>query len=299
MNDIISAFPLVSICIPVYNGALYLSESLDSAIAQTYRPLEIVITDDASTDDSLKIVEEYRQKTNLPFNIYNHQPAGIGANWNFALERAEGEYIKFLFQDDILDAECITKMMMLALQDEAIGLVYSDRNFIIEENIASSEDLARWIDKYSSLYKNWSTPVKKIQLGADYLKDPLLVDSPYNKIGEPTCVLLKKSTVIEAGLFNTTLRQSLDYEAWYRIFKYCKVGFIPEKLCSFRVHNNQESIVNRRRKLAERKLYKREIWRNLLPYLNPAVKKNLQKEFGFSFKKLIKRAITLFKRVIS
>ena len=52
--------PLVSICIPSYNGEKWIREAIDSALAQTYKPLEIVIVDDASTDNTLEIIQSYR-----------------------------------------------------------------------------------------------------------------------------------------------------------------------------------------------------------------------------------------------
>ena len=85
---------LVSICIPTYNGEAYLAEALQSAIAQTYRPLEIIVSDDASKDRTLDIVKEFQTKTDIPFYVYHHQPAGIGANWNNCVSHANGEYIK-------------------------------------------------------------------------------------------------------------------------------------------------------------------------------------------------------------
>ena len=108
--------PLVSICIPTYNGAKFIKEAMDSAIAQTYANLEIIVSDDASKDGTLSIIESYKNKTLIPIHIYNHNPEGIGANWNHSVSKAQGDYIKFLFQDDILEPTCIERMMQLATQ---------------------------------------------------------------------------------------------------------------------------------------------------------------------------------------
>src|SRR5690606_24488463 len=89
-------FPLVSICIPTYNGAAYIAEALESAIHQTYPHLEIVVSDDASTDATLAIVERFKSKTHIPVSVYHHVPKGIGANWNHCVKQANGAYIKFL-----------------------------------------------------------------------------------------------------------------------------------------------------------------------------------------------------------
>ena len=108
--------PLVSICIPTCNGFQFIGEALLSAVNQSYPNLEIIVSDDHSRDDTLKIINEFESKTAIPFHIYNHKPDGIGSNWNYCAQKANGEYIKFLFQDDTLEPDCIEKMMQVALK---------------------------------------------------------------------------------------------------------------------------------------------------------------------------------------
>ena len=86
--------PLVSICIPTYNGAKFIAEAMDSAIKQTYSNLEIVVSDDDSKDETLSIIEAYKTKTSIPVSIYNHEPNGIGANWNNCLNKSKGDYVR-------------------------------------------------------------------------------------------------------------------------------------------------------------------------------------------------------------
>lgn len=124
--------PLVSICIPTYNGDQFIAEAMYSAIAQTYPNLEIIVSDDASKDNTLQIVESYISKTEIPINIFKHKPNGIGANWNHTIKQANGEYVKFLFQDDILLPNCITDMVKVMEHHKSVGLVASKREFIVE-----------------------------------------------------------------------------------------------------------------------------------------------------------------------
>ena len=65
--------PLVSICIPTYNGSAYIAEAMQSAIVQSYPHLEIVVSDDASTDATLAIIDTFRAKTSIPIHIHPHQ----------------------------------------------------------------------------------------------------------------------------------------------------------------------------------------------------------------------------------
>ena len=69
--------PLVSICIPTYNGQQFIAEAISSALAQTYKNLEIIVSDDASKDDTLSIIKNHTSKTQIPIHIFNHKPIGI------------------------------------------------------------------------------------------------------------------------------------------------------------------------------------------------------------------------------
>lgn len=238
-----SNFPMVSICIPTYNGAEFIAEALQSAINQSYPNLEIIISDDASSDNTVAIVTDILETTKIPFFIHHHTPQGIGENWNNCVRNANGDYIKFLFQDDVLNEKCVEKMMQLCLQNKKIGLVYSKRNIIYDANNLKHK---QWILRNSNVHKNWNS--FKVSAGYNngtkYLKDKNLLNMPENKIGEPTAVLLKKDCFKRIGFFDTKLKQCLDFEYWYRLMKYYKIGFIDEELVSFRLHPNQASFTN-------------------------------------------------------
>ena len=92
--------PLVSICIPTYNGEAYLQEALDSIQNQDYQNLEVVISDDNSSDNTVSIIQKFKNEVDFSVTIISHTPKGIGANWNNCIKHAAGTYIKFLFQDE-------------------------------------------------------------------------------------------------------------------------------------------------------------------------------------------------------
>jgi glycosyltransferase involved in cell wall biosynthesis len=87
---------LVSICIPTYNGKKYLNEALESVKSQVYKNIEVIISDDNSTDSTLEICNKFKHEVDFPVYIYSHKPSGIGANWNYIIEKANGDFIKFL-----------------------------------------------------------------------------------------------------------------------------------------------------------------------------------------------------------
>src|SRR5512143_3730544 len=92
-----SSEPLVSVVMPVYNGARYLRQALESALAQTYRPLEIVVVDDGSTDETPAILAEFGTR----IRALRQPNSGSAAARNAALDAARGELIAFLDADDL------------------------------------------------------------------------------------------------------------------------------------------------------------------------------------------------------
>ncbi|MEG1860333.1 MAG: glycosyltransferase [Bacteroidaceae bacterium] len=105
----------VSVVCCTYNGAAFLAEQLDSILAQTYPPFEVIVQDDGSTDDTLAILKDYAQR--FPsIHLYNNvSKQGINANFFSAMQRATGDFIAISDQDDIWEPR------KLALQVEAIG----------------------------------------------------------------------------------------------------------------------------------------------------------------------------------
>src|SRR6056297_3323741 len=101
---------LVSICIPTFNGQEYIEQALRSAINQTYKNIEIVISDDDSSDSTLQIVKRVKDSTTVPLKIIKHTPTSIGSNWNNCIKESSGKYIKLLLQDDILESNCVEKL---------------------------------------------------------------------------------------------------------------------------------------------------------------------------------------------
>lgn len=278
--------PLVSICIPTYNGEAYIVEALESAINQTYPNLEIVVTDDASSDKTLQIVERFKAKTAIPIYIYKHTPSGIGANWNYCVLKSRGIYIKFLFQDDFLEPTCISKMMALALTNSKIGLVYCRRTFLYE---TLSPQIESFIAYYGDLHKCWDNfgVSEGVLSGKTYLKDLQFLNSPKNKVGEPPNVLLKRDCFDQIGYFSEELQQALDSDYWYRVMTKFDVGFIDEPLVKFRLHKAQASNVNKQRDIPDKDLVYRRYYDYLFGYLHRKNKLKLLKLYHPVFKTLV------------
>ena len=232
--------PLVTICIPTYNGGKFLPEALNSVLCQTYSNIEIIISDDNSNDDTVDIANLFKQESSFKLSIFKHSRYGMSQNWNFCLSQAKGKYIKFLFQDDILEPTCIEEMVFLAEQDKEIGLVFSPRQlFSCDKDINNN---ASYLQNHESkdIHKAWSK-LQTIQSGQQLLQNSNIFDNPINKIGEPSIVLIKKEVFDKVGLFNTELCQLVDLEMWLRIMSQYKIGFINKVLSRFRIHSQQQT----------------------------------------------------------
>jgi glycosyltransferase involved in cell wall biosynthesis len=115
--------PTITIAIPTFNGAQLFSRALRSAISQTYSKLDIIISDDNSTDDTLAAVSSF-QDARLRI-VENQRHEGISANYNRCLNIAQGEYFLLLPQDDFLEADCINTLIEPYLTSSSISIVYA------------------------------------------------------------------------------------------------------------------------------------------------------------------------------
>ena len=238
MTDMFNAVP-VSVCLPIYNGALYLRDAIHSILNQTVIPQEIIISDSGSSDGSENIVREEARRAQAKLIILPTKTPGMVANWNSAIRAASGKYIKFLFQDDLLHSNCLEEMVKVAESDKRIGLVFSPRELLVEPS-AENDPLTKWLQKYQNLSAAFGN-LKTNQPGSLLLRSSELLQQPLNKIGEPTAVLVRTDLFGNVGLFNENMRQLVDMEMWVRLMATSHVGYIPRALSSVRVHARQAS----------------------------------------------------------
>jgi glycosyltransferase involved in cell wall biosynthesis len=283
--------PLVSICIPTYNGEEFLQEALDSISAQTYIPIEVIVSDDNSSDGTLELVSRFRESVTFPVHIFLHDPLGIGANWNNSIRKASGDYIKFLFQDDVLHPNCINEMMQKMLNQKTLNFISCRRDFIVEEK--SSLFINNWIENY----KNLQIELEKTHYEKEdhflidnsiFSKDYFYPSSVKNKIGEPPTVLFRKSLVEEIGYFREDLKQILDYEFYYRVLKKYPIMILKEPLISFRIHDKQATNVNRNSSINDYDLYPEILYKEYYFLLNKKLQNRLKRKYNFYYKWLFK-----------
>ena len=108
---------LISVVLPIYNVEKYLRRCLDSVVNQTYKNLEILLINDGSTDNCLKICEEYAKSDNR-VQVINKNNAGLGMARNTGIDYAKGEYICFFDSDDYIELNTIEKLYKIIVSEQ-------------------------------------------------------------------------------------------------------------------------------------------------------------------------------------
>lgn len=222
------SLPTLSICIPTYNGQAFLAESLESALQQNGQDIEILIIDDGSTDQTPEIIHSFAQQDSR-VRFFLEKNAGIVANWNRCILRAQGEWIKFLFQDDLLLPHFIG--VIRPLLDSSHPLIFHQRDFIFE--LSCSPEQRTTYENLPSIFSLDRNPFAMSPRDIAFFLTKIFLTNP---IGEPSNSLIHRSIFASCGLFNPHYQQCIDLEFWTRCGLQHGFFLIPETLSLFRVH---------------------------------------------------------------
>ncbi len=231
--------PLVSICIPTYNGASYLEETIECAINQTYKNIEIVITDDNSSDETVAICTSYAQKDNRIKFFQNKTNLGLKKNWCEVIDKTseQSEWIKFLFQDDLMDLSTVEKMVSASIS-ENVNFVFCDREYFFDNDVDRNTRIA--YSKVPKTGKIFNTSKKYSPKEASNLITKFFFQ---NCLGEPPCIMFSKAKYKHSD-FPSEFIQLIDYVFVLEKILSDNFYFINEKLIKFRVHNTSQSNKN-------------------------------------------------------
>jgi glycosyltransferase involved in cell wall biosynthesis len=233
--------PLVSVSVPTYNAEPWIRSTIESVLAQTYERFELVISDGGSTDDTEKIVRSF-DDPRIRIDFAPQRLPAI-ANWNRSVLLADGDYIKFLHQDDTIVPPCLEDMLQVALEDPSIGLVFSRRRIVLEQG-PKVGDLA-WSQTYADLHRGF-TNLERINEGRDLFRQLLDASFETNWVGEPSSVLMSRTCLTRTGLFNPRLRQVMDLELWCRAMLHYRIGFVDQALSTYLHHEGSMTEDNAR-----------------------------------------------------
>jgi glycosyltransferase involved in cell wall biosynthesis len=212
--------PLVSIVVPVYNGMPFVADALRSALAQTVTDLEVVVADNASTDETLAVVDELADDRVrvLPSTVN----VGAGPNWNRAVRAARGVYVKLLCADDLLEPSCVERQLdaFSGVNGDRVALVGA-RRLVIDQH--GDHVLERG---FRPRLQGHVKPVRAARMVAR---------SGSNPIGEPAAVLFRRADAVAVGLFREDAGYVIDLDFWLRLLLRGDLYVVDEVLAKFRV----------------------------------------------------------------
>ena len=210
----------VSVAITAYNSGPWVAEAVRSALGQTMGDLEVVVVDDASSDDTYAAVAAiedtrlrlYRNSTNL----------GEAANWNRTVSLCRSPLVKLLCSDDVLDPECVGKMSRL-FSHPSVGMVFSRRTILGDRSRAES---------YGSAHERFGE-LGDVNDGRSLFERYMQTRFDDNWVGEPSNVMLR-SDVFGTVRFDPRVVRT-DMAMWIRTMFHYDVGFVDEELTTYRV----------------------------------------------------------------
>ena len=203
----------VSAVTPTYNRARYLPQALDSALAQGFDGLEVVVVDDGSTDGTPGVCAGYGDR----IRCRRRENAGQSAAWNLCLEMARGEYVAFLDSDDAWLPGKLARQVPLLDADPGAALLYAEVRYVDGDG-----------REIPGARRPRRTPSGRV-LG-DLLAD--------NFLRTPT-VIARRSALLEAGGFRPGLVHGNDWDMWLRVATRHRVLFDPTPSALYRLHGEQ------------------------------------------------------------
>lgn len=218
-----SVNPKVSILIPVYNGSNFIKDSIESALNQTYKNIEILVINDGSNDNDKteNIVKSFGDKV----RYIKKENGGVASALNLGIKEATGEYISWLSHDDAYMPNKIEKEIEVLEKLE-------NKETIIFSNFELMDEFGITFNK-TDYAKNMN--VEKFCQGIY----PVLMGTVNG-----CTTLISKKCFDGVGLFREDLRTTNDYEMWIRLFSKYSSYFIKDYLVKYRIHKNQDTNSN-------------------------------------------------------
>lgn len=216
--------PTVSVIVPTYNGEKYLGDALESVRSQYCDELEVVVVDDGSTDETMRILEDFSKS--LPLRVV--RPGRLG-NWvattNIGLREARGEWACFLHQDD----QWLPGRMSRILPE----LARVEGAMVLHHSI--------FIGPRGERLGPWKCPLKQGNVSSGCFLEHLLVQD-FIAIPAP---IFRRQAVMDSGGLDESLWLAADWELWLRLGALGPVRFVEDTLTAFRVHPESQTIARK------------------------------------------------------
>ena len=207
--------PLISVIMPVYNGARFLEKTLASLLAQTCTDWELIVVDDGSTDATPEILAKYDDRRFIKIRKEN---GGEAQTRNVGLHRASGEFIAFLDADDLYLPTALAAMSGFLTAHPEYDALFSN-GYLCDEN---EQILSQLTDHRSGIHTG--NILEPLVLTADVLTVPV-------------CTLTRRAVIQQHHVeFDEKLVIGPDWDFWIRLARYAHFGYLETLTCMYRVH---------------------------------------------------------------
>jgi glycosyltransferase involved in cell wall biosynthesis len=222
--------PLVTVAICTYNGERYLTATLDSVLAQTYRNMEVVVVDDGSGDSTVSIIKHYAERDSR-IRWFVRENMGLPASRNYAFAQAQGEWIAIIDQDDLCYPERLARQVEVAFAFPSAALIFCNTHYIDNEGRNLGNHLFSFTLPDSFIPKGLASNL--------LLSQGCYVDSE--------ACFIKRTTVNHLGSLDELLRYACDYEYFVRAGFEFDFAYTTDTLAAWRIHAGQETCTNPKR----------------------------------------------------
>lgn len=215
--------PKVSVCIPVYNGEEHIRETLESVLNQSYKNIEVLVQDNASSDQTSNIVKELNKLDERIIVDRNDSLLGMAANWNAVVKRASGEYLVLLSADDLIELSFIEKCINVFRCNPNVDIVSTEHWLLTKEGLRKRKIPV-------------SGGVRRMTCSEVLLKNPFSInftmfDSRF-----------LKNFFMQRGVLFREPYFACDYDLWIRLaLNDSVIYFINMPLAKYRVHDGSLS----------------------------------------------------------
>lgn len=210
--------PYFSICIPAYNAGNFLEATLNSVLCQSFKNFEIIILDNASTDDTQLLLSQY-QDHRIRI-LQNREIVPAYENWTRALQEARGTWVKLLCADDLLKPNALQQIHDDLLGNDEVLIHAGPRDVIDELGQVVKSSKARF--ESGEILEAKDLVVEILKMGS-------------NPLGEPVCLTWHSSLTDKAGPFSSQWKYFIDLDYWLRLAQFSKIYYTTETIGSFRV----------------------------------------------------------------
>lgn len=200
--------PRVSVVLPTYNQAEYLPQALDGVFNQTWRDYELIVVNDGSTDDTPRILDEYRKR--YSFTVIHQENQKLPRALNTGFRLARGQYLTWTSSDNVMLPRMLEVLVDALDCHPQVGLVYADWETIDEHGVVIGTAQTFDFDRHLLMRMN-------------YIK---------------ACFLYRRACQDVVGLYDPEYIHAEDWEYWLRISRSFQMMRVPQVLYQYRVHSN-------------------------------------------------------------